>query len=148
MRVGCPIQRSSDHSPVTGSPKLIAGSHVFHRLCTPRHPPCALVGLTTPTRRRALGSCDLGPGSGVACSTNADTIHMYACALDSVIAVTSEWSLGRPSSRPPVYAPGQTSIIRPYPVVNDAQPCSVIRGVGPDRPQFLRRPFGSAPAIG
>ena len=54
FRVGCPIQRSQDHSSVTNSPGLIAGSHVFHRLWTPSHPPSALVGLITPTRRRVL----------------------------------------------------------------------------------------------
>ncbi len=54
--LGCPIQTSRDHSPVTGSLWLFAGSHVFHRLLTPRHPPCALRGLIAPTaRRRSAG---------------------------------------------------------------------------------------------
>jgi hypothetical protein len=52
--VGCPIQRSQDHSSVTNSPGLIAGSHVFHRLWTPSHSQCALSGLITPTRRRVF----------------------------------------------------------------------------------------------
>lgn len=43
------------HSEIPGSqfasnsPGLIAGCHVFHRLSTPSHPPCALTGLVTPT---------------------------------------------------------------------------------------------------
>ena len=41
-----------DHSLVTGSSWLIAGSHVFHRLSTPRHPPYALGRLITLTRCR------------------------------------------------------------------------------------------------
>ena len=43
---GFPIRKSSDHSPVIGSPRHIADSHVLHRLLMPRHPPCALNDLT------------------------------------------------------------------------------------------------------
>ena len=39
LLIGCPIQRSPDLHLFSGSPKLIAASHVFHRLLTPRHPP-------------------------------------------------------------------------------------------------------------
>ena len=39
---GFPIRTSSDQRPVIGSPRLIADSHVLHRLLVPRHPPCAL----------------------------------------------------------------------------------------------------------
>ena len=49
---GCPIRRSQDHSSVTSFPGLFAGSHVLHRLSTPRHPPSALGDLVTPTRPR------------------------------------------------------------------------------------------------
>src|ERR1700745_3875309 len=50
---GFPIRKSSDHSSVDSSPRLIAASHVLHRLLVPRHPPCALNNLTTqkPTHR-------------------------------------------------------------------------------------------------
>jgi len=37
---GFPIRKPPDHSLVTGSPGLIAGSSVLHRLLVPRHPPC------------------------------------------------------------------------------------------------------------
>ena len=56
---GCPIRKSQDHSSVTSSSGLIAGSHVLHRLSTPRHPPCALIDLVTPTRTR--WRCPSGP---------------------------------------------------------------------------------------
>jgi hypothetical protein len=46
LRLGCPIRKSSDLSLFSSSPKLIAASHVLHRLLTPRHPPCALSSLT------------------------------------------------------------------------------------------------------
>ena len=49
---GFPIRRSQDRSLVTSSPGLIAGSHVLHRLLTPRHPPHALSSLITPTNNR------------------------------------------------------------------------------------------------
>ena len=39
---GFPIQKSPDQSLFTNSPELIAGYNVFHRLWTPRHPPCTL----------------------------------------------------------------------------------------------------------
>ena len=42
---GFPIQKSSDLSLFSGSPKLIAAYHVFLRLLTPRHPPYALSSL-------------------------------------------------------------------------------------------------------
>ena len=41
------------HSDISGSmdicssPKLFAAYHVFHRLSVPRHPPCALISLTS-----------------------------------------------------------------------------------------------------
>jgi hypothetical protein len=44
---GFPIRKSSDHSSVDSSPRLIAASYVLHRLLVPRHPPCALNNLTT-----------------------------------------------------------------------------------------------------
>src|SRR4028119_1111501 len=44
---GFPIRKSSDHSSVDSSPRLIAASYVLHRLLVPRHPPCALTNLAT-----------------------------------------------------------------------------------------------------
>src|SRR5581483_3470070 len=44
---GFPIRTSSDLSSVGSSPRLIAASHVLHRLLMPRHPPCALTNLAT-----------------------------------------------------------------------------------------------------
>ena len=49
---GFPIRKSSDHSPVIGSPRLIADSHVLHRLLMPRHPPCALNNLHTIKKKK------------------------------------------------------------------------------------------------
>ena len=43
---GFPIQKSLDLSLFSGSPRLIAANHVFHRLLVPRHPPHALSSLT------------------------------------------------------------------------------------------------------
>src|SRR3954453_23500896 len=44
---GFPIRKSSDHSSVGSSPRLIAASYVLYRLLVPRHPPCALTNLAT-----------------------------------------------------------------------------------------------------
>ncbi len=51
--MGFPIQRSQDQGLVASSPEHIAGSHVFHRLSTPRHPPHALNSLITSTQDRS-----------------------------------------------------------------------------------------------
>ena len=51
-REGCPIRRSQSQCSVTSSSGLFAGSHVLHRLSTPRHPPHALIDFVTPTRPR------------------------------------------------------------------------------------------------
>src|SRR5690606_33341819 len=42
---GFPIRTSPDQSLVSGSPRLIAATHVLHRLSAPRHPPHALSSL-------------------------------------------------------------------------------------------------------
>ena len=51
--MGFPIQKSSDQDLLSGFPTLIAASHVFHRLLTPRHPPYALSSLTYSLTSRA-----------------------------------------------------------------------------------------------
>src|SRR6476619_2472518 len=74
LQPGFPIRKSSDHSLVIDSPRLIADSYVLLRFLVPRHPPCALKNLNatkmlsstvkfskynrhpTPT----TASCDLG----------------------------------------------------------------------------------------
>jgi hypothetical protein len=45
--MGFPIQKSPGQCLFSGSPKLIAASHVFHRHPAPRHPPSALNSLAT-----------------------------------------------------------------------------------------------------
>ena len=45
-RPGFPIRTSADQGPFAGSPQLIAGCRVLHRLLSPRHPPHALIRLT------------------------------------------------------------------------------------------------------
>jgi hypothetical protein len=57
VATGCPIQTSSGHRLLGTSPKLIAASHVFHRLCVPRHPPSALSSLTISLSVEARGRC-------------------------------------------------------------------------------------------
>ena len=44
---GFPIRTPPDHRSVVTSPRLIADSHVLHRLLVPRHPPYALSNLET-----------------------------------------------------------------------------------------------------
>ncbi len=44
---GFPIRKSWSQRPVIDSTRLIADSHVLHRLLMPRHPPCALKNFNT-----------------------------------------------------------------------------------------------------
>ena len=72
IRWGCPIRRSEDHSLVTGSSRLIAGSRVLHRLSMPRHPSCALSVLAMPTwPPLGTGACHVGLcGSDIRLASN------------------------------------------------------------------------------
>src|SRR6056297_4098778 len=45
MSGGFPHSEIQGSKPITGSPWLIAGYHVLHRLLLPRHPPNALLAL-------------------------------------------------------------------------------------------------------
>ena len=63
--------------PIAGSPRLIAGNHVLHRLLAPRHPPYALSSLTikpaqhTPNRFLALTQLYL--------STKLEDTALFSC---------------------------------------------------------------------
>ena len=46
-RGGFPHSEISGSMDICSSPKLFAAYHVFHRLLVPRHPPCALLRLTS-----------------------------------------------------------------------------------------------------
>ena len=52
QRAGFPHSDILGSQLASNSPRLFAGSHVFHRLSTPRHPPYALAGLFMLTRSR------------------------------------------------------------------------------------------------
>ena len=43
---GFPHSGITGSKPACGSPMLFAAYHALHRLCVPRHPPCALERLT------------------------------------------------------------------------------------------------------
>ena len=53
-RGGFPHSEIPGSKPVCGSPRLIAASHVLHRLLLPRHPPCALSSLTIKLIQRRI----------------------------------------------------------------------------------------------
>src|SRR3954471_2767690 len=60
LQPGSPIRKSLDHSSVTSSPRLIAGSYVLLRLLVPRHPPCALINLNQRCSRPLCSSQGTG----------------------------------------------------------------------------------------
>ena len=51
---GLPHSEIRGSKPIPGSPLLIAGYHVLHRLLLPRHPPNALLALDPIQRRTGL----------------------------------------------------------------------------------------------
>src|SRR4051795_5828691 len=84
---GSPIRTPSDQRSVGSSPRLIAASHVLHRLLMPRHPPCALNNLTntqkTNTRQKP-------------------TRHLKGNGSEKMLASTVQFST---NNQPPVPAP-------------------------------------------
>ncbi len=54
---GLPHSEIFGSKPIPGSPKLIAGYHVLHRLLLPRHPPNALLALDPIQRRTGFSGC-------------------------------------------------------------------------------------------
>ena len=60
------------------SPKLFAAYHVFHRLSVPRHPPCALLCLTSLVPALSLRKRRLPP---VRASVRGGRLHALACAF-------------------------------------------------------------------
>ena len=59
MSGGLPHSEIFGSKPIPGSPKLIAGYHVLHRLLLPRHPPNALLALDPIQRRTGLENAPL-----------------------------------------------------------------------------------------
>ena len=51
---GFPHSEIFGSKPIPGSPKLIAGYHVLHRLLLPRHPPNALIALDSIRKKKDL----------------------------------------------------------------------------------------------
>ena len=96
---GFPIRTSSDQRPVIGSPRLIADSHVLHRLLMPRHPPCALNNLHTIKKKK-----------------NQETTQ--PCSSQKMLASTIQFSNNKPhhhqhQRKPPAPAPASHQI-RPH----------------------------------
>ena len=97
IRWGCPIRRSEDHSLVTGSSRLIAGSRVLHRLSMPRHPSCALSVLAMPTwPPLGTGACQ----AGLCGSDLRPRVELLTRAGDSILEIV----LGSIQSALPVAA--------------------------------------------
>ena len=81
---GFPIRTSSDHGSFANSPRLIAGYNVLLRLLVPRHPPCALINLTTKIiqKRCSRPLCSSQATTGTATLTPAPThtpMHAHQC---------------------------------------------------------------------
>jgi hypothetical protein len=82
---GFPIRTSSDHGSFANSPRLIAGYNVLLRLLVPRHPPCALINLTTKIiqKRCSRPLCSSQATTGTSTLTPAPT-HTTALAPHGV----------------------------------------------------------------
>ncbi len=84
-RVGFPIRKSPDLCLLSGFPELIAASHVLHRLLAPRHPPRALLSLTTFLSRGLRFLCGLSIHQGYG-GLNPPTVslgylHMFSASI-------------------------------------------------------------------
>src|SRR3954449_9836425 len=77
---GSPIRTSSDQRSVGSSPRLLAASHVLHRLLVPRHPPCALNNLAT-QKPHPSTTPRKGPASGRAYKNSLQSQKMLASTV-------------------------------------------------------------------
>ena len=69
---GFPHSEIHGSKPIPGSPWLIAGYHVLHRLLLPRHPPNALIALDLIRKKKDF----VGPsGSGLLCARSRSLPH-------------------------------------------------------------------------
>ena len=59
-----PHSEISGSKPIPGSPELIAGYHVLHRLLLPRHPPNALIALDLIQKEQDCRAGSHGPDTG------------------------------------------------------------------------------------
>jgi hypothetical protein len=69
---GFPHSEIHGSKPIPGSPWLIAGYHVLHRLLLPRHPPNALIALDLIRKKKDFVG---PPGSGLLCARSRSLPH-------------------------------------------------------------------------
>lgn len=99
---GFPIRTPSDQRSVGSSPRLIAASHVLHRLLVPRHPPCALNILATqnpphqPLSVLPEGTRKTGQRGGTPTSNSAQSREIKMLASTVQFSTTNQ----SPSMRP------------------------------------------------
>ncbi len=110
---GFPIRTSTDQSLVSGSPWLIAATHVLRRLLEPRHPPHALSSLVT--RNSGLPSRS---SSGAEFEVEIQTLRRFGAREDLAVRCSTCFTLRIRLSecfgRRPVRAPrGRDSSSRP-----------------------------------
>ena len=99
---GFPIRTSSDHGSFANSPRLIAGYNVLLRLLVPRHPPCALINLTTKIiqKRCSRPLCSSQATTGTSTLTPAPT-HTPALAHQCVGGSTERYQPAATRAPPP-----------------------------------------------
>ena len=98
---GFPIRTSSDHGSFANSPRLIAGYNVLLRLLVPRHPPCALINLTTKIiqKRCSRPLCSSQATTGTSTLTPAPT-HTPALAHQCVGGSSERYQPAATRTRP------------------------------------------------
>ena len=98
---GFPIRTSSDHGSFANSPRLIAGYNVLLRLLVPRHPPCALINLTTKIIQRCSRPlCSSQATTGTSTLTPAPT-HTPALAHQCVGGSSERYQPAATRAPPP-----------------------------------------------
>src|SRR5690349_18116079 len=87
LQPGFPIRKSSDHSLVIDSPRLIADSYVLLRFLVPRHPPFALINLSLQRCSRPLCSSQGTGGPSLISAPAAGRCSTAPCGGSSVVKV-------------------------------------------------------------
>ena len=92
---GFPHSEIHGSKPIPGSPWLIAGYHVLHRLLLPRHPPNALIALDLTRKKKDPHPCGVRPLRG-------HPLSRSACNYSRLLPQKKTWLVYLTWTTPPL----------------------------------------------
>ena len=98
---GFPHSEIFGSKPIPGSPKLIAGYRVLHRLLLPRHPPNALIALDLTRKKKDPHPCGVRPQGGNPLSRSACNYSRLRSMNEDLVSVLDLDNAAVGSCEPP-----------------------------------------------